>query len=77
MNGRKIAYAVIYVGIAITFPALPLGGLRFIGGIFTGSMEGFFEGSGSEYVKEKGKEKAIDMITEVQGPIWKLFNPFE
>lgn len=37
-NTRKIIYAGIYICVAITFPALPLGGLALIGGILKGSV---------------------------------------
>ena len=36
LTGRKVAYLVVYVGVAFAFPALPLGGLQFIGGMVSG-----------------------------------------
>lgn len=73
---RKVIYGVIYVGIAVAFPDLPLGGLRFLGGVVSGTASGLKDG-GTEYMKEEGKEKAIDIVTEIKGPLWKVINPFE
>ena len=72
MNRRKIVYGVIYIGIIFTFPSLPLSGISFLGGLFSGSYEGF-----KEAAKEDGKDILKDTITEVKGPLWKILNPFE
>ena len=52
MDKRKIIYAVIYVGIAVAFPALPLRGLTFIGGILTGGLSGMGKTIKDEFWKE-------------------------
>lgn len=36
LNKRKVAYLVVYTCVAFAFPALPLGGLEFIGDMISG-----------------------------------------
>jgi hypothetical protein len=76
---RKIAHAVIYVGVAFAFPALPLAGIRLLWNVGAG----VFEGSKDEAI-DKAKEQATEYFTGTfwtkEGMIprlWDKFNPFE
>jgi len=37
---RQIVYGAIYIGLMVAIPGLPLSGLKFIGGIIRGVVEG-------------------------------------
>lgn len=44
MSRKQIVYGLIYVGILITIPGAPMYGMKFVGGILKGAIEGMVEG---------------------------------
>ena len=68
MNTRKVVYGLIYVGIAIAFPTLPLQGLKFIGGILRGAVEGT-----AHETTQFAKEQLHDWKTD----LFHTLNPFD
>ena len=74
-TGRKIAYAVIYVGVCATFPNLPLAGLSLIGRCLLGFSKGL-GGEMLEAVKEEIKQSPGKVITDFSKHAWDMLNPF-
>jgi hypothetical protein len=68
MNHRKIIYGLIYVGVALAFPALPLQGLKFVGGVLRGAVEGTANGSA---------QLAKDQLHDWKNDIFHALNPFD
>lgn len=66
--GRKVVYNLIYIGVALAFPDLPLNGLKFIAGIFRGTTEA---------LAEEGKREAKEQLGEWKEDLFKSLNPFE
>jgi hypothetical protein len=65
---RKVIYGVIYIGIAIAFPALPLQGLKFIGGMLRGGIEG---------TASHGADMAKEQLSDWKHDLFQSLNPFE
>jgi hypothetical protein len=73
--GRKIIYAVIYLGICATFPALPLGGLSLIGRCLLGFSKGL-GGEMLEAAKDEVKHSTGKAIVDFSKHAWDMLNPF-
>ena len=74
-TGRKIAYTVVYVGICVTFPNLPLGGFSLIGKCLLGFSKGL-GGEILEAAKEGIKQAPGEIITDFSKHAWDMLNPF-
>jgi len=66
MTKRKLVYNLIYIGVAFAFPALPLRGLKLIGGIIHGATDATKEYAKNEV--EKGADSLKDHILDMLNP---------
>lgn len=75
---RRLVYGIIYIGVAVAFPGLPVHGLKVLLDLGSGMVSGAKEGVSIEIKDELVHAK--DVILHPFGIIPKLFekfNPFE
>lgn len=67
---KKLIYSAIYVGIAVTFPALPAKGITFLIDIVVGIVAGCKD----SIVDYFWDSISFDNVFQLEGPLWHLFS---